>query len=74
MELKRRGFNVTDFSNNWDMWVETKYWGWYKPTKEEYDLLKERIVDRINGSKKEVWYYYGKPITKEEAINLLTEK
>ena len=74
MELKRRGFNVTDFSSNWDKWAWTEYWDYYTPTEEEYELLKQRIIDRINRSKKEVWHYYGKPITKEEAIVLLTEK
>lgn len=33
----------------------------------------ERITERIMKSPKKVWHYYGKPITKEQAIKLLTQ-
>lgn len=70
-ELKRRGFNSTDFSYNWNDLTNGKYWNWYEPTTEEAILLKERISDRIMNSKKKCWHYYKKEIGKEEAINLL---
>ena len=34
----------------------------------------QRITQRIRESKKEVWHYYGKPISKDQAIKLLIDK
>lgn len=56
------------------MWFT--YWRYreYEPTEEERNLLIERITYRILNSKKKTWHYYGKPITKEKAVELLKNK
>ena len=46
--------------------------GEYKPTFEEHALLCKRITERIMGSPKEAFHYYGNLISKTEAINLIT--
>lgn len=69
-ECVKRGFNVTQYHDNWGE-VKWKYLNLYVTTNEEYNLLVERITERILNSKKEVWHYYGKQITKKEAIKLL---
>jgi len=69
-EASNRGFNVINYFTNW-FGIDNKYWQDYKPTKEEEQLLIERITERITNSPKKIWHYYGKPITKEEAIKLL---
>lgn len=74
MELKRRKFNPTDFSDNWNDIAWNEYWNYYDPTSEEKTLLIERITQRIRESKKETWHYYGKSITKEQAVELLNRE
>lgn len=71
-----RGFYVDDYSENWDDWKDTEYFEhpMYEPTEEERNLLIERITYRILNSKKKTWHYYGKPITKEKAVELLKNK
>lgn len=71
-EVSNRGFNVINYYTNW-FGIDNEYWQDYKPTKEEEQLLIERISERIMNSPKKVWHYYGKPITKEEAIKLLNK-
>lgn len=71
-EASNRGFNVINYYTNW-FGIDNEYWQDYKPTKEEEQLLIERISERIMNSPKKVWHYYGKPITKEEAIKLLNK-
>lgn len=70
-ELVKRGFNIEDYSNNWKEFVDTEYFNDYKPTDEEYELLKQRITERIKSSSKKSWHYYKKIITVNEAIELL---
>lgn len=43
----------------------------YKTTEQEKKLLVNRITQRILESKKKNFRYYGKTISKEEAINIL---
>lgn len=72
-ELTNRGFEPSDFSENWGIGiVYSGYYNRYTPTEEERHLLAELITERIGKSTKKVWHYYRKPITKEEAIALLT--
>lgn len=74
-ELLNRGFEPSDFSDNWNIGiVYSGYYNSYTPTIEEHMMLIERITERINNSTKKIWHYYGKPITKEEAILLLNKK
>ena len=70
-ELLNRGFNIEDYSNNWKEFINTKYFNDYVPTIEEYNLLKQRIIERIQNSNKKTWHYYKTTITKNNAINLL---
>ena len=70
-ELLNRGFNIEDYSNNWKEFINTKYFNDYVPTIEEYNLLKQRIIERIQNSNKKTWHYYKKQITINETIELL---
>ena len=74
-ECRRRGFEITNYGFNWNF-SETflqRYWNDYTPTEDEYKLLVERIKKRINESTKQVFHYYGKPITKKEAVDILVK-
>ena len=70
-ELINRGFVVEDYSNNWKEFIGTEYFNDYEPTDEEYELLKQRISERIKSSPKKFWHYYKKQIIVNEAIELL---
>ena len=70
-ECKRRGFNVTNYWENWIGIYDVRYWNRYEPTEEDNRIIKERIKDRIINGKKKFWHYEGKQITKEEAVSLL---
>ena len=72
LECCIRGFVVQRYSYLWD-YVPSEYLGYYIPTDEERQLLIERITDRIMQSKKKTWHYFGKEITKEQAVELLTD-
>lgn len=75
VECLRRGFQVTDFIQNWlDVDIERSNWKSYEPTKEEQELLIQRITDRIQGSSKTFFHYEGKAITKDKAIEILNCK
>lgn len=73
-ECIRRGFNVPDYSENWKQVIMKDYWKSYEPTKEEQELLINRITERIRGSSKTFFHYEGKAINKGEAIEILTDK
>ena len=73
IELSKRGFTLTDFAKNWEN-VPYKYTNDYVVTDEERKLLIERITERINNSTKKHWHYYGKEISKSEAIDLLNSE
>ena len=75
-ECIERGFRVENYSINWnniDKIAYPEYFKDYSPTPEERRLLIERITERIQGSSKDCFHYYGKRITKCEAISLLTK-
>jgi len=65
-----RKFNITDYSSNF-LNIDDQYMNDYIPTNDEYNLLKERITERINNSNKQYFHYYGKRISKLEACSLL---
>lgn len=69
-ECLMRGFDVVNYSENWDS-VGNEYMNGYEPTREERELLIERISDRLMNSSKNFWHYCGKKISKEDAIVLL---
>lgn len=66
-----RNFNITDYSSNF-LSIDNQYMNDYCPTKDEYNLLKDRITERINNSNKLYFHYYSKHISKSEACSLLT--
>jgi hypothetical protein len=70
MELAKRAFTPQDYIMNWKS-VDLKYDNDYTPTSEERNLLIERITERIMNSPKKCFHYYGKAISKEQAVNLL---
>lgn len=68
-ECIKRGFSVENYFNNWKVYDSSNKD--YMSTLEEYDLLIERISDRLMNSKKPYWHYYGNQISKEQAVTLL---
>lgn len=68
-ECLNRNFEVQFYGDNWDSFSNRT--DNYIPTETERNLLLERISDRLLGTKKPNWHYYGKSITKEEAKSLL---
>lgn len=68
-ECKKRKFNVSKFGKNWDLYQPHHFKDW-ESTEEANNLIKERITTRINESFQRP-RYYGKIISKEQAINLL---
>lgn len=72
-ECLNRGFNVEHYFDNWNVYENDYILNDHISTMEEYNLLVDRITERILCSKKPYWHYYGKRITKDEAIRLLTK-
>ena len=68
-EIINRGFCVQDYSDNWKK-IDVKYFNTHNCDSEEKKLLIDRISERIINSKKKCWHYYGKAISKEDAIRL----
>lgn len=69
-ELIERGFKVTNYTPDW-IGLPAYYFRDYTPTSEERDLLIERITERITNSPKKCFHYYGRAISKEEAVEIL---
>ena len=68
-EAELRGFMVTDFSQNFDgLGEDEEEW---KPGIEDRKIIQERICQRVRESRKKVWHYYGRQITKEEVVEML---
>lgn len=74
-ECKRRGFNVTDYSTNWGCYSfhDQQFFNGYIPTKAAKDEVTARIIDNIRKGSLSTYHWYGKKITKREAISLLTK-
>lgn len=68
-EAERRGFMVTDFSQNFDGLGEDEEEWW--PEVKDREKIIERISQRVRESKKKCWHYYGRRITKEEVMEML---
>lgn len=71
-ECLKRGFVVSDFSDNWCVYENNMKT--YKPNDFEKNLLIERISERLIDSKKEYWHYNREKISKENAIKLLNQE
>ena len=69
-ECLLRKFNVEDYSNNWNI-IKDSFKNDYEFTSYDRELLLDRITERIKNSKQKVFHYYGKVISKDEAIELL---
>lgn len=69
-ECTNRGFKPVDYSENWTG-MYMPHWNDYSPTIIEYGLLMHRITERLLNSSKKYWHYFGKQITKEQAVKLL---
>ena len=69
-EAERRGFRVTDFSQNFDGLGEDEEDKWRPGIKDKEKII-ERISQRVRESKKKCWHYYGRRITKEEVVEML---
>lgn len=73
-ECKERGFDVEDYSKNWEVYNSNDndfIYNDHIPSLKEYELMVERITERLLNTKKSYWHYYGKQITKEQAVKLL---
>jgi len=73
-ECINRGFNVENYFDNWKVYESENndfIFNDHIPTIREYNLLVVRITERLIGSKKPYWHYYGKQITKTESIKIL---
>lgn len=72
-ECYKRGFNVKDEHYRWNVYQKSKCLEQYTETGKEADIVRQRIVERIQNSPKEYFHYYSKRITKQEAIDLLNK-
>lgn len=72
-ECLNRGFDVKDYSGNWQL-IPPQYCLPYITTEEEEKLLIDRISDRIINSSKQYFHYYKNRISKKTALLLLTGK
>ncbi|MCK9446875.1 pyrimidine dimer DNA glycosylase/endonuclease V [bacterium] len=70
-ECLERGFNVDNYSSNWDVYDKKLFNNIHIPNNIEKNLLINRISERLNNSSKKYWHYNKKQITKEEALILL---
>jgi deoxyribonuclease (pyrimidine dimer) len=71
-ECIRRGFEVTNYSLNWEIYKQyPKHNKDYRSTKEAAELLIERISERLRGSKQKP-RYYKKEIAVIDAMELLS--
>lgn len=73
-ECINRGFKVENYLENWKVYncsMDDYILNDYIPSKIDCDLIENRITERLLNSKKKYWHYFGKQITKEQAVNLL---
>ena len=70
-ECTKRGFEITDYSSNWEIYNEyPKRNKDYKETKEALELLIERIGARLSTSKQKP-RYYKKDLSVDKALLLI---
>ena len=67
-ECIRRGFNVENYSANWEC-VPSTYMNDLQESQNIGNQLVERITERINSSNKTIFHYCGNKISKEDAIS-----
>lgn len=71
LECTVRHFNVENYATNWLKWQQSNKFNDYIETSVACKLITGRISERILNSNQQP-RYYGKYISKEEAIKLLT--
>lgn len=65
-----RGFNVRDFSQNWEVYGDDCTLTYEQRVEDDITIL-DRIIDRVNESSKDKYGYYETKITREQyLINL----
>lgn len=70
-ECVNRGFNVTPFHDNWDIYKRCpKFFNNYIESPYDREIIIERICERIDKSPQK-WHYYGKLITNDTYKELL---
>lgn len=69
-ECIARGFNVEDYSANWDL-VDVEYFKDYIPEQKDIDILIKRISERIIDSKKDFFHHSKIKITKKHSCEIL---
>ncbi len=74
-ECRARGFDVTNYEPNWllikDEMRKHNCWNDYEPDLSDLIQLKSRISQRIIESKKQAFKYYGKTVSKADAVKIL---
>lgn len=75
-ECIRRGFMVDNYSRNWSVYggAVSRSNKSYTPSDRDNHIIIERITERLRGGKKQVYHYYGHPITVDQAINILNNQ
>ena len=70
-ECIKRGFNVLDYSDRWNIYLGTDYYGDYIP-KHKKNISKQlnNMWDNYNYQGQYPFHYYGERITLVEALNL----
>lgn len=71
-ECLARGFNVQDFSGNWDVYSNDCTLT-YTQQREDDEAILDRIISNVRSSTKETYGYYGTKITREQYIINLTK-
>ena len=70
-ECLRRGFNVEDYSSNWNCYPKRMFDNATRSSVRIVTMLVSRISERVLSSPKRVFHYYGVAIKKTDAIKLL---
>lgn len=75
LECIKRGFSIQDYSDNWSYYPSEMFKKVYVPGIRERSLLIQRISSRIEESYNNgnIHHYYGKALTREQALQLLTK-
>lgn len=68
-----RGFDVKDYSTNWEIFEQSLFTNKHIPSVHEKNILVERISARLLDTKKPYWHYNKKKISKHQAINILNQ-
>lgn len=71
-ECLRRHFIVQYYGGNWGVYDNyPQLFNDYEPLPQDLALVANRVIERIRFSPKLYWHYYGKPVSKDEAVLIL---